>query len=41
MRGEIGEHPEDLAGIASERLDVESVLNAAVPLGAILARGVP
>ena len=40
-RGEISEDSDDLAGVASESLDVESIVDAAVPLGAILPRGVP
>ena len=39
--GEIREYAEHLAGIAAERLDIEAVVHAAVPLRAILLASVP
>ena len=41
FRREIGEHAEHLAGIAADRVDVEAVGNAAVPLRPVLPRRVP
>ena len=40
-RSEIGEHAEHLAGVAADRVDVEPVGNAAVPLRPVLPRRVP
>src|SRR5215211_1968941 len=41
LRLEIGKHAVDLAGVAAERLDEESIAYPAVPLRAILPRCVP